>query len=423
MQPPLVLPYQLNLEALTCEDMDQASSAMASAVLSQQLADMPQLRSLRVFMPQCKLLAAIASALSTSTQLTTLELSCPEGYRSERVVLAGPHVSTQLQLGALQHLYLRLAGATACALDLPNSFVHLTARERLQTLSWVMTDWRSAGSTSVAQLLVDALRSMPVLTNLTIGTWCCQTAAVWQELPGRLAGLPALTRLVLQDLLTAGGSDSWTQSLASAIRQLTALRELSIGGDDDDHSEGEDLIGRVLKIDPVAAASQQLTAAIGSLPKLVHLKLHRLPYDVDLRHCCAYLARLSQLTHLHLETLRKSAAAELDTAAGESCYAVLLAGMTALRDLTLDDVNMTASDALGLSTVGLMGLTRLTALSLRCNGLRWIPSPLPVLASTARSLPLLSKVCIGGGSRASREVELEQLHFICGRIIFTMFQG
>jgi hypothetical protein len=267
--------------------MSEASSAMVSAVLSQHLADMPKLRSLQLDMETYSHLAAVALALSTSTQLETLRLECCRGLVGSEV-LTEPLVRAPLHLASLQHFHLDLEEETARALNLPNLLAQLSTEhaphmQRLQSLSWVMMEWHSAEDCSVAQLLVDALRSLPKLTNLTIGNWCCETVAVWQDLPGRLAGLPGLTRLVLKNFLAAfdrlSWSAPWTQSLSSAIRQLTGLQDLCIRGDDDSSDEEEDLVS-----DSVAAASQQLTAAIGSLPQLLQLELYHVPCDVDLRH-------------------------------------------------------------------------------------------------------------------------------------------
>lgn len=110
---------------------------------------------------------------------------------------------------------------------------------------------------------------------------------------------------------------------------------------------------------------------------------------VNVSACCLHLAGLTQLTHLELASL---VAIELPVApaqpAAASNFEQLLAGMTQLQELTLNNVGLTGRPAMHIFSeiVSKLHLRRLSVTD------QLGPLPVSALAHAVRQLPALGSV-------------------------------
>jgi Leucine-rich repeat (LRR) protein len=218
----------------------------------------------------------------------------------------------------------------------------------------------------------------------------------------------------------------WCETLGCSLRKLSALKQLNISGNEVADAEGQELPDWTAEMS--AAASQCLTAAIGSLTGLKVLRLDKL-HRLSVQDCCMHLSHLERLTNLSLGSLTGPAEDEDDdiVEADERGFADLLCGLVSLTWLSLGEIDL-SDEATALFNVAVPQLTALTHLELTCTQLRMLQCA--VLASSVRGLPLLQEItlsptAVGVDLPDDEEDEFRQalidLNNIAGRQVFRRY--
>jgi hypothetical protein len=197
------------------------------------------------------------------------------------------------------------------------------------------------------------------------------------------------------------------------LQVLPRLRVLCIQGLEGD--PGSDFVSQQNSV-----GSETLAAAIGSLTQLVKLQLYHLPENLGLDHCCAHLSALVRLTCLELDSI--APLAQAPRSAPTECRTVkLLAGLTALQYLELENMRLPDREAMAMCSSGVSHLTCLETLYLRGSELS--SRACSILALTARALPLLDCVHFMHEGEEPDELRasaalMQDMSWLCGQTIF-----
>lgn len=355
--------------------------------------------------------ALVVAALQNNQHLTCLTLKI--GPRSE----LAPHQSEPgLLLPPLPQLrYLSISQhGDDIASYLPLSFGNLSSMTLLTRLhvstpgGWQQYAVARLDYPSVAmQTVADALPFMSALRDLRLGDWTWggpdgSAGTCWLALTEALPHLTQLTRLMLRELMQPRDSSAAAdRAFSEAVSGLTSLRRLYIcGGTTIDPDALPDLDAEQV------AASAQVACAIGKLTALETLELRWCRY-LHPQDCFEHFSSLQLLDRLVLDHL---VPVDSPPEPGGDVV-VMLAGMTPLRDLVLQEVVPGQLAALNLISVAMPKLLRLERFLLLALNHGLDHGPFMVLASQLRELrhPRLTHVYLN-----AEPAEIDNLNLFGG---------